>query len=282
MSQNIPQPRRKSRMSEARPESGIFGEASRTVKFDLQCSPDSRVLVMDRHKRSSQESLEGGLTSAVLSRDKDLDKILQEVDNISKKLKSGSPDTLALSAALHRTVSCAIKRSLLERELRSLALTDDLTRLYNRRAFYALATQQIKVMRRKKQELLLFFADVDHLKDINDSFGHREGDLALVRAADALEGTFRNSDILARLSGDEFAVLALEASSQDQDAILRRLEEHLRKVSAEEPRYKLSLSVGMTRFDPKQDESLGDLLSKADQAMYEEKRTHPKMWMNRP
>src|ERR1700686_5828877 len=97
---------------------------------------------------------------------------------------------------------------------------DDLTHLYNRRAFYALAAQQLKVMRRKEQGLLLFFADVDHLKNINDTYGHREGDLALVRAADALERTFRDSDILARLGGDEFAVLALDASSLNQEVIL--------------------------------------------------------------
>src|SRR4029077_20951716 len=109
-----------------------------------------------------------------------------------------------------RTVLCAVKQSLLDRELRSLALTDDLTCLYNRRAFFALATQQLKVMRRRGLGLLLFFADVDHLKEINVTYGHREGDLALIRTANALEQTFRDSDIVARLSGDEFAVLALE------------------------------------------------------------------------
>jgi diguanylate cyclase (GGDEF)-like protein len=102
----------------------------------------------------------------------------------------------------------------------------------------------------------------------------------LVRTADALERTFRNSDILARLSGDEFAVLALEASSQDEDAILRRLEKHL-QIASEDGRYKLSLSVGVARFDPKHSVSLEGLLAKADQAMYKEKSAHPKVWMSR-
>jgi diguanylate cyclase (GGDEF)-like protein len=230
----------------------------------------------------SRKILDEGLTSTLLSQDKDLALILQEVGEITKALKSSAPDTQALSEALHRSVMCAIKRSLVDREFRSLALMDDLTHLYNRRAFYALATQQLKVMRRKTQGLLLFFADVDHLKNINDTYGHREGDLALVRTADALQRTFRNSDIVARLGGDEFAVLALEASCQDQDAILRRLEGHLQKASAAEPRYKLSLSAGVARFDPKHGMSLEDLLAKADQAMYEQKSTHPKIWMSRP
>ena len=236
---------------------------------------------MDRQRTGSRKSLDEGLTSAFLSHDKGLALILQEVDEISKTLKLNSPDAQILKEALHRTVLCAIKQSAADREFRSLALIDDLTLLYNRRAFYALSTQQLRVMRRKGQGLLLFFADVDHLKNINDTYGHREGDLALARAANALERTFRSSDILARLGGDEFAVLALEASCQDQDMILRRLEGQLQKASAEEPRYKLSLSVGVARFDPKHSVSLLDLLARADQAMYEQKSTHAKMWMSR-
>ncbi len=220
--------------------------------------------------------------SALLSVDENLASILQEVDEITKKLKSIAPDTQDLGEALHRSVLCAIERSVVDREFRSLAMVDDLTRLYNRRAFYALAAQQLKVMRRKAQGLLLFFADVDRLKNINDTYGHREGDLALVRTADALERTFRNSDIVARLGGDEFAVLALEASCQDQDAILRRLESHLQDASTEESRYKLSLSAGVARFDPKHNVSLADLLARADRAMYEQKSTNPKMWMSHP
>jgi len=267
-------------MVEARPEASDFIVKTRSMTVDSPSRSDRRVLVMSRQDNTTtQESLDESLTSALLAQDKDLAQILHEVDKISKNLKSNSVDTQALSGALHRTVLCAIKQSLLDRELRSLALTDDLTCIYNRRAFYALAAQQLKVARRKGRGLLLFFADIDNLKNINDTFGHREGDLALIRAADALEQTFRNSDILARLSGDEFAVLALDASRQDQDAILRRLDLHLQAVSAEEPRYKLSLSVGMARFEPKADNSLADLLSMADRAMYDEKKAHPKAWM---
>ncbi len=160
-----------------------------------------------------------------------------------------------------------------DRELRYLALTDDLTCLYNRRGFFAAATQQLKLARRNAQGLLLFFCDVDNLKTINDSHGHREGDLAIVRAAGALEQTFRGSDILARLSGDEFAVLTTESSSQSQEVILRRLEKSLKKSNANQSRYRVSLSIGLARFDPKHPVSLGALLAQADQAMYEQKRS---------
>jgi two-component system cell cycle response regulator len=160
-----------------------------------------------------------------------------------------------------------------DRELRYLALTDDLTCLYNRRGFFAAATQQLKVAHRNAQGLLLFFCDVDNLKTINDSYGHREGDLAIARAANALEHTFRGSDILARLGGDEFAVLATEASTQSPEVILRRLEKSLKRSNASQSRYKVSLSVGLARFDPKHPVSLGALLAQADQAMYEQKRS---------
>lgn len=228
--------------------------------------------ILGRGSRKSGESLEEMLTSAILFQDKELSGIVDEVDNLLRTIKTDTPETQAVSNALERTVLCALKQSLLDRELQSLALTDDLTCLYNRRAFLALATQQVRLMRRKGEGLLLFFADVDRLKDINDTFGHREGDLALIRAADALEQTFRDSDILARLGGDEFAVLALEATCQNQEAILRRLEKSLRKSNADESRYQLSLSVGVARFDPRHSASIGELIEQADQAMYQEKK----------
>jgi len=226
---------------------------------------------------SSVNTVDEILLSALLAQDKELSHILDEVDEVSKTSSSGTPDTQALSKALQRTVLCAVKQSLLDRELRSLALTDDLTGFYNRRAFLALATQQLRVAIRTGQGLLLFFADVDYLKEINDTCGHREGDLALVHTANALEKTFRSSDILARLGGDEFAVFALETSSQNEDVILRRLEKNLKASNAGETRYELSLSIGAARFDPKNPVSLGELLTQADQSMYKQKRDRSRL-----
>jgi len=136
--------------------------------------------------------------------------------------------------------------------------------------------------RRKGQGFLLLFADVNRLKDINDCYGHAEGDLALIRAAHALGQTFRDSDVIARLGGDEFAVLALEASSQGEETILARLRESLQASAASETRYELSLSVGVARFDPKHSVSLEALLAEADRAMYEEKRSRPRFLATRP
>jgi diguanylate cyclase (GGDEF)-like protein len=231
----------------------------------------SRTEASERRRAKAEESLEEALSSAVLAQNKELAGIIHEVDDLLKKLKSDTSDPKAVSSTLQRTVLCAAKQSLIEQELKALALTDDLTCLYNRRAFLALGTQQVKLMRRRRQGLLLFFADVDNLKRINDSFGHLEGDYALVRAANALEQTFRDSDIVARLGGDEFAILAPEASGEDQEAILSRLEERLRRESAGESRYRLSLSMGVVRLDPRHYVSIGELMRQADAAMYQEK-----------
>jgi diguanylate cyclase (GGDEF)-like protein len=218
------------------------------------------------------ESLNEMLSSAILAQDKELSGIVREVDDLLRTIKAEDPETQAVSSALQKTILCAVRQSLLDKELQSLALTDDLTGLYNRRAFLALATQQVKSMRRRGQCLLLFFVDVDQFKLINDSFGHREGDFALVRTAEALEKAFRDSDIVARLGGDEFAVLAPEATCQDQEVILRRLQRKVRDLNTERPNYELSISVGVARFDPKRSTSVGELMEEADAAMYQEKR----------
>jgi diguanylate cyclase (GGDEF)-like protein len=281
MGRSFPYLRGRDRMAEDRSKSGSFVEDGHPTKSESLYRSKHRLLVVDRHKTNLRKSRRDGPACAPLTEGKDLARILRQVDDIAMKLKSNPPDAQALSMALHRTVLCAIKQTILDSELGSLALTDDLTNLYNRRAFHALAAQQLNVMRRKGQGLLLFFADVDRLKQINDSYGHREGDLALIRTADALQRTFRNSDILARISGDEFAVLALEADGQDRDAILRRLEGQLQKAGAVERRYKLSLSVGVARFDSKHGGSLGDLLARADQEMYEDKGANSKLTASR-
>lgn len=225
-------------------------------------------------ERRSKETLEAILSSLLRSEDKELDEILRALEEISVMSQSPDLDVDTLSQALRRAAQVAVKHSLLDRELRQLAITDDLTGLYNRRGFLASATHQLKVAQRNGQNLLLFCCDVDNLKTINDSYGHQEGDLALIHTADVLETTFRDSDILARFGGDEFVVLASEASKQDQETILSRLEQNLKAANAEESKFRLSLSIGVARSDPKFPSTLGDLMMCADRAMYEHKAEH--------
>ncbi len=260
---------------DGREDSSIEQVQRHDVPFPNQ-GLDHRLLSLDHRKHLPKETLESMLSSALRSEDKQLDDILHALEEISRRLKSAGPDFENLSDALRRAAWGAFQQALLDRELCYLAITDDLTGLYNRRGFLASATHQLKVAQRNGQNLLLFFCDIDNLKRINDSCGHREGDLALIRAADALKKTFRESDLLARLGGDEFAALATEAG-QNQEVILSRLEENLQNSNADESHASLCLSVGLARFDPKCPTSLGELMSRADQAMYEYKIGHQKI-----
>ncbi|MGH9575635.1 MAG: GGDEF domain-containing protein [Candidatus Acidiferrales bacterium] len=256
---------------------GLHGRTQHHSSHSTHRSKDekkgNRVVPITRRKGPADKDLEGLLSSAVVAADKELGNVIHQVDAISNALRSGAASPEELRKSVHPAVWYAVKHVILERELRHLALTDDLTCLYNRRGFFASATQQLKLARRNGHQLLLFFCDLDNLKHINDSFGHREGDRALVRTADALESVFRDSDVMARVAGDEFAILAFEASSRDQDAILHRIEKSLQRANQEEPRYMLSLSVGVARFNPAEDLSLADLMAEADRAMYEKKKT---------
>ncbi len=178
----------------------------------------------------------------------------------------------SISEILVRAVRCAAKQYVLLAELGDLALVDELTGLYNRRGFMAIAERQLKVGRRSGKGMLLFFIDVDDLKHINDSYGHSEGDQALRRTAQALEMTFRESDVIARIAGDEFAVLAIEAADHSETTIRKRLCEDLKSISADESRYSISLSMGVARFNRRDNKPIGELMAQADKAMYEEKR----------
>lgn len=159
-----------------------------------------------------------------------------------------------------------------EEMLRSLSLTDDLTGLYNRRGFLALAEQHFSLTHRTPQHLLLFYADMDGLKRINDLYGHQEGSAALRRVADILRQTFRATDVIARVGGDEFTVLAINAAPASAEAAVVRLRENLREYNARRSRgYELSLSIGWVECGPGA-VSFEESMARADAEMYREKR----------
>jgi diguanylate cyclase (GGDEF)-like protein len=162
----------------------------------------------------------------------------------------------------------------LREQLKSDSLLDELTGLHNRRGFVTLGEQSIRLVERDKLGLLLIFVDLDGMKEINDRFGHQNGDAALEDVASLLRQTFRKADILARLGGDEFAVIAHGRSHDDKAHISRRLLENLQALNEKTERpFKLSLSVGFAHHVESQSSSLDDLLERADAAMYEDKRS---------
>lgn len=161
----------------------------------------------------------------------------------------------------------------LREELHNLSMTDDLTGLNNRRGFLQLAQQHLNLAKRTRSEVLLIFLDLNGLKDINDSLGHSEGDLALVDMARILRKTFRESDILGRIGGDEFTVLATDMAGAAVGSLTGRLQNNLEAHNQHGGRrYNVSISVGVAYYDYESDRSIEDLLVKADASMYQQKR----------
>jgi diguanylate cyclase (GGDEF)-like protein len=165
-----------------------------------------------------------------------------------------------------------IKHAKLQDHLRELSNTDELTGLSNRRGFFAFAQQQMKHALRNRERMVLFFTDLDDLKIINDTFGHVAGDHALADAARILVETFRDSDIIARMGGDEFAVILGNAPDTGIETVRNRIEKRLAEYNARrEGSFQLALSVGLTIFDPDKPATLDELVRQADERMYEEK-----------
>jgi len=165
------------------------------------------------------------------------------------------------------------ERKRAEAALQSLSLVDELTGLYNRRGFLAVSEQHLANIRRSESVPVILYADLDGLKEINDSLGHHEGDRALVKAAEIFKETFRSSDTLARFGGDEFVALAAISPEEDAESLMFRLKEAFAACNARRNRpYDLSISVGLAHFDDVDTHSIEDLMARADQAMYEDKR----------
>jgi diguanylate cyclase (GGDEF)-like protein len=162
--------------------------------------------------------------------------------------------------------------------VRVLTLTDPLTGLYNRRGFLLLAEHQRQLAVRRKTPSLIFYIDVDRFKEINDSFGHKEGDLVLTTIAATLRRCFRKSDIIGRLGGDEFAIIADGAPPNTRPIFEQRLAEAVQESNEKADRKaKISLSTGiLTCEGTVRDLPIEELLAQADALMYEQKEDHKK------
>ena len=200
-----------------------------------------------------------------------------EDDLAVRAVQGGAQDCMlkdeADSSVLLRSVRYAIERHRLLTALRSLSLIDGLTELYNRRGFNDLGEQYLKLAGRSSRSASLIYLDIDRFKTINDTLGHHVGDRALLSLADTLRDTFRRSDIIARMSGDEFAVLAFETSEDNAETLVERLRAELTEVNeTTRERFQLSVSIGLARYDSDDAVSLEDLLGQAAAAMHQEKR----------
>ena len=202
-------------------------------------------------------------------------------ENIAiEAMKKGAQDYLVKgqvdSRLLTRSIYYAIERNKLEEQLRAVAITDVLTGILNRRGFFTLAEQQRKVADRAKRKMYLLYLDLNQMKKINDMHGHKAGDQALCDTAYILKKTFRESDIIARIGGDEFAVLLTEPAEPDlKNIIIEHVQTNVKAFNEKAAgNYQLSLSIGLVQYDPKHPCSLDVMLSRADEQMYEDKKRY--------
>jgi diguanylate cyclase (GGDEF)-like protein len=197
-----------------------------------------------------------------------------------ESLQQGAQDFLTKKRldcpALLRALRYSVERHRVQKTLQNLSLTDDLTGLNNRRGFLALAEQHLRLILRHGAAALVY-VDLDDLKMINDTHGHLEGNRALIATANVLRASFRRSDILARLSGDEFCVLMTDARQDTPEQVRERLKRGLDYMNAfSNAPFRLSLSIGVVPVLPvpaNHQRQLEELLRLADTLMYEEKRT---------
>ncbi|GAC1609309.1 MAG: hypothetical protein NVS3B26_09910 [Mycobacteriales bacterium] len=161
-----------------------------------------------------------------------------------------------------------------ETALRDVAVSDELTGLYNRRGWFAVASHELERARRSGERRGLLFLDVDGLKQVNDKLGHREGDRAISDAADVLRRCARSSDVVGRLGGDEFVLLLGEGGAPDvvRQRVLEALEVHNAGSGA---RFELRLSIGAEVWYPDAAVTLDELVRRADGEMYADKAGRP-------
>jgi diguanylate cyclase (GGDEF)-like protein len=188
-------------------------------------------------------------------------------------LRRGAQDYLVkgriTSDLIIRSIRYALERHKLITMLRGLSLIDDLTGLYNRRGFMTIAEEKLKAAKREKKKLILFFIDLDDMKRINDKHGHTIGDKALRATAEVLRNSLRDSDVIARIGGDEFAALALSSNEEKARIIEERINQKLDSFNEEGSiPIRLGLSIGRIVESVLEDTSFSELLERADAAMY--------------
>ncbi len=192
---------------------------------------------------------------------------LQSTDTVFERRTDGA---VRLVLGTIQDVSAEKAREAL---LKEASLIDELTGQRNRRSFGELAEQHLRGSVRRGEPFAIFFLDLDDFKHINDWYGHAEGDEALRAAAGILDTCFRSGDILARHGGDEFIALLSQANGEVTASLIRRVRQATALWNGQAGRpWRLAFSIGTAMFDPAAPLGLPDLIARADQSMYEDKR----------
>jgi diguanylate cyclase (GGDEF)-like protein/PAS domain S-box-containing protein len=200
------------------------------------------------------------------------DRHMIDVSVTASPIANAQGTVIAVSAIL-RDVT---ESKLLERRLRHLATHDPLTGLLNRGAFDGELERSVAFARRFESAAALLLVDIDHFKYINDTYGHAVGDAALRRVADILAARLRETDLFARVGGDEFGVILAGTTADDASAVAEELLDAIRSdtsIQLEGNVVRLTASIGLTAIDPAEHVTTEDIVRQADIAMYEAKES---------
>ena len=181
-----------------------------------------------------------------------------------------SPPLLRAVRVLLEPASVALDNALLLKRAEALSVTDDLTRLYNSRYLNLVLRRETKRASRSGRPLSLLFLDLDGFKSVNDSHGHLSGSRALVEAAAVIRGSARETDVVARFGGDEFALVLPDTGGEGAFAVGERIRERIAAhpfLAGDGLNLHLTVSVGVATL-PDAAASAEELMQAADTAMY--------------
>lgn len=163
-------------------------------------------------------------------------------------------------------------------QLLELSTRDDLSKLLNRRGFFNQADKQVRLAQRLKQHIGILYLDLDHLKTINDEYGHRIGDKAIGALATAIRNVIRESDVAGRIGGDEFVIVMLADGEESLTKLTLRIRQELRQQAQGELEHiELSVSVGSQLFRHPHSFSIDKMVSEVDRCMYRDKTTNHRL-----
>jgi len=206
-------------------------------------------------------------------------------------VRKGAQDYLIKSRLgsypLRHIINCSVERNLLRIKMAQASITDELTKLYNRRGFFVMTGQQLQLARRMQKNVGVFFIDIDGMKEINDFFGHHQGDQALIDISKILKDACRSTDIVGRIGGDEFGISLIQEVNSIQlieKRIRNRIELHNK---ARLRKYRLSICIGEYCVNTQSCIDIQKALAEADKMMYLEKsqkkilQLHEGVWLRK-
>lgn len=234
------------------------------IDVEIKIGDNKRIITTDAQRMVSMLL---SSCDAAIQRNIELVQAQEALNSLNERLESLVEQRTAM------LTSEILKREQLQDELQALSMMDELTGLHNRRSFMMLAEQHWHLALRSREEFVLLYADLDNLKFINDTLGHAQGDQAIRNVAQVMKHTFRESDIIARVGGDEFVILVTTVDIEFPGIAMARLCEkliHLNETAGNP--YSLALSIGMSHFNPDRPLGIQDMMDAADTDMYAQKR----------